>query len=250
MAYTLLGMRWGILGGPARLSSVKPLSMSPTSSHSPLLDMALMKLVLARPLRKRRTPSDVCCPFWSDSIRVPCEAVTYNRLDAAQCAIDWLDKKFLLPSYLREEAFPQGSLPAAGPLPILESQPQPIKRPSESTNGVPSPPPKRRTKGTNGTVDIEDENLPATQRVQALCHSMGMKAPRYDLTSADSRVNYLFNGYPDFGDDEHDFPEDLGRVTGIAGRENARQEIAVLVLTYLRNLYRERAAQHAELTGL
>lgn len=250
MASTLLEMRWEIPGGPARLSSVKPSSMSPTSFHSPLLDMDLMKLVLARPLRKRRTPSDVCCPFWSDRTCIPSDAVTDNRLDAAKCAIDWLDKKFLLPSYLREEAFPPSSSPAAGPLPIPESQPQPIKRPSESTNGVLSPPLKRKIKGTNGTVDVEDENLPATQRVQALCHSMGLNAPRYDLTPADPRVNYLFNGYPDFGDDEDDFPEDLGRVTAVAGKENARQEIAEQVLTYLRKLYRERAAQHAELTGL
>lgn len=176
--------------------------------------------------------------------------MTNIRVDAAQCAIDWLDKKFLLPSYLREEAFPQSSLPATGPLPILESQPQPIKRPSESTNGVISPPPKRKTKGTNGSVDVEDESLPATQRVQTLCHKLGLKAPRYDLTSADPRVNYLFNGYPDFGDDEDDFPEGLGRVTGVAGKENARQEIAELVLAHLRKLYRERAAQHSELTGV
>lgn len=250
MASTLLEMRWGILDGPVRLSSVKPSSMSPTSFRSPLLDMALMKVVLARPLRKRRTPSDVSCPFGSGRTCFPGEATINIRVDAAQCAIDWLDKKFLLPSYLRDEAFPQGSLPAAGPLPILESQPQPIKRPSESTNGVISPPPKRKTKGTNGAVDVEDENLPATQRVQTLCHKLGLNAPRYVLTSADSRVNYLFNGHPDFGDDEDDFPEGLGRVTGVAGKENARQEIAELVLTYLRKLYQERAAQHAESTGL
>lgn len=176
--------------------------------------------------------------------------MTDNRLDAAKCAIDWLDKKFLLPSYLREEAFPQSSSPAAGPLPIPESQPQPIKRPSESTNGVLSPPLKRKTKGTNGTVDVEDEDLPATQRVQALCHRMGLNAPRYDLTPADPRVNYLFNGHPDFGDDEVDFPEGLGRVTRVAGKENARQEIAELVLAHLREVYRERAAQHLELTAV
>lgn len=72
---------------------------------------------------------------------------------------------------------------------------------------------------------------------------MGLKAPTYVLTPADPRVNYVFNGYPDFGDDEGTFPEDLGRVTGVSGRDSARQEIADLVLAHLRGLHQERAAE-------
>lgn len=157
-------------------------------------------------------------------------------LDAAKCAIDWLDKKSLLPSNLRYFAFPQGTLP------VLQSQP--AKLSSEDTNGVLLPPPKRKAKGTTGTVDVNDDSLPATQRVSTLCQSMGLTAPSYKLTHADSSLNYLYDGYPDFGDDEDSFnlPEGLGRITGVCGKDMAKQEMAEQLLPHLLSMYRERMA--------
>lgn len=125
-------------------------------------------------------------------------------------------------------------------------QSQSAKRPSEGTNDVLSPPPKRKTKGTNGTVDVEDDNLPATQRVSVLCQSMSLRAPSYRVTPADPRVNYVFNGYPDFGDDEDSFgfPEGLGQITNVCGKDAAKQEIAEKLLPHLLKMYRERTAQY------
>lgn len=160
-------------------------------------------------------------------------------IDAAKYAIDWLIKQSLMPSNLKDVTFLKNS-PATRAIPALQKQPE--KRPNEGPNGVLSPPPKRKTNGTTGVVDVDDESLPATQRVQALCHRMGLNAPKYVLNPADPRVNYVFNGYPDFGDDEGSFPEDLGRIEGVSGRDNARQEIAEQVLAHLYGEYQERAA--------
>lgn len=175
------------------------------------------------------------------------ETLPNAPVDAARCAIDWLIKKSLMPSNLRDVAFPKKHLSVARVFPELQSQPE--KRPNEGTNGVLSPPPKRKTKGTNGAVDVDDDRLPATQRVQTLCHSMGLKAPRYELTPTDPRVNYIFDGHPDFGDDGDNFPEDLGRVTGVDGKDNAKQQIAERLLAHLRGMHQERMAAFEFVSG-
>lgn len=173
-----------------------------------------------------------CCPAFAKKK----DAKQY----AAKYAIDWLIQQSLMPSNLRDVTFLK-QVPSARALHDLQGQPE--KRPSEGTNGVLSPPPKRQTQGTNGAVDVDDNSLSATQRVHDLCQSMGLKPPRYELTLADPRVNYVFDGYPDFGDDADSFPEDLGRITGVAGRDNAKQEIAEKVLPCLRDMHQNRAAE-------
>lgn len=170
------------------------------------------------------------------------ETVPDACADAAKCAIDWLVKQSLMPSNMQDVAFSKNALP------VLQSQPE--QRPNEWTNGVlSSPPPKRKTKGTTGAVGVDDNSIPATQRVQTLCHSLGLKAPRYELTPTDPRVNHVFDGRPDFGDDCDGFPEDLGRVTGVAGKDDARQQIAEQLLAYLRGMYRERKAAFELVSG-
>lgn len=168
------------------------------------------------------------------------EAVPDACIDAAKCAIDWLIQQSLMPSNLRDVTFSK-KLPSARALP--ERQGQPAKRPNEGTNGVLSPPPKRQTKGTNGAADADDDSVPATQRVHNLCQSMGLNPPRYELTVADPRANFVFDGYPDFGDDSDSLPEGLGRITGVAGRDNAKQEIAEKLLVHLREMHQKRAAE-------
>jgi hypothetical protein len=160
-------------------------------------------------------------------------------VDAAKCAIDWLDKRSLLSSDLRGFAFPKDTLPVL--------QDQPVKRPSEGSNGVLSPPPKRKTKGTTGIVDVEDDSLPATQRVSMLCQSMSLKAPTYVLTHADPSIPFIYNGHPDFGDDEDSFdlPEGLGQITGVTGKDGAKREMAEQLLPHLLRMYRERTADYA-----
>lgn len=145
-----------------------------------------------------------------------------------------------MPSNLRDVTFLKKS-PSSRALPGLQGQPE--KRPNEGTNGVLSPPPKRQTKGTAGAVDADDDGQSATKRVRDLCQSMGLNPPGYKLTPTDPRVNYVFDGYPDFGVDADSFPEDLGRITGVAGTNNAKQEIAKKLLVHLREMYQKRAAE-------
>ncbi|KAL1871349.1 hypothetical protein Daus18300_004715 [Diaporthe australafricana] len=165
---------------------------------------------------------------------------------AAKCAIEWLISQSLMPSNLQDVTFPKSHLPPPRPLPVLQSQP--AKRPNEDTNGGHTPPPKRMTKGTTGVVAVDDDSLPATQRVQALCHSMGLKAPSYNLTNSDPRVNYIFDGRPDFGDDSDNFPEDLGHVTHVLGKDSAKQEIAEILLKHLMKMHQERRAEYEGFT--
>lgn len=168
------------------------------------------------------------------------ETVPDACIDAAKNAIDWLIQQSLMPSNLRDVTFLK-KVPSSRAIPELQRQTE--KRPNEGTNGVLSPPPKRQTKGTTGAVDADDDRIPATQRVHNLCQSMGLNPPRYELTLADPRVNYVFDGYPDFGDDADSFPEDLGRIFGVAGTNNAKQEIAEKVLVHLREMHQKRAAE-------
>lgn len=198
-------------------------------------------------------------------------------IDAAKCAVDWLIKQSLMPSNLEGVTFQKRQFSAARPLSHLkkqsetqsetqseippekqpETQPetQPEKQPEKRSNegdSVPSPPPKRMAKETNtstGIAEVDDENLPATQRVQALCHSMKLGAPTYILILADPSVDNVFNGHPDFGDDEDSFPEDLGWVEGVTGKENAKKEIAKKLLVHLLDLYQKRVAELESHTG-
>lgn len=151
-----------------------------------------------------------------------------------------------MPSNLQDVTFPKTHLPPPRPLPVLQSQP--AKRPNEDTSGGLTPLPKRKTKGTAGVVYMGDDSLPATQRVQTLCHSMGISAPTYVLTNTDPRVNYIFDGHPDFGDDSDHFPEDLGHITGVPGKDSAKQEIAEILLQHLMKMHQERAAEYEGLT--
>jgi hypothetical protein len=157
---------------------------------------------------------------------------------AAKCAIDWLDQNSLLPFDTQHFATPQGTLP------VLQSQP--TKRSSEGTNGTVSPPPKRKAKGTAGVVDVNDESLPATQRVSTLCQRMGLTAPSYKITHSDSSLNHIYDGYADFGDDEDSIglPEGLGRVTGACGKHMAKQMMAEQVLPHILSMYRVRTADY------
>lgn len=173
------------------------------------------------------------------------EHVSNARVDAAKCALDWLDKKSLLPSHLRRMAFHQSNVPTTGPLSVLQNQNQQAKRPSEVTNGVLSPPPpKRKATGTNGVVDDDDAaGLTAIERVKNLCPKLGLRAPIPRATLADPNVTNVFDGYPDFGDDEGSFPEDLGRVTGVTGEANTKLAVSEKVLVYLLDLYQKREAE-------
>lgn len=175
------------------------------------------------------------------------EPVSNARADAAKCALDWLDKKSLLPFHLGQMVFGQSYVPTAGPFPVLQKQSQQAKRPSEGTNGVlspPPPPPKRRAQEIPGAVDDDDDaNLPATDRVRNLCPKLGLKVPIYRIALTDPNITTVFDGYPDFGDDEGSIPEDLGRVTGITGKANTKQAVSEKVLVYLVDLHHKRAAE-------
>ncbi|KAK7740551.1 hypothetical protein SLS53_005395 [Cytospora paraplurivora] len=175
----------------------------------------------------------------------------------AKCAVDWLIAHLLMPSNLLDVTFPKGYVPtrlgsaspqssssssSSPPPPPPPSTKQPADKEGPKDNGVQLPPQPRSSKGAS-TVDFEDDSLPATQRVTALCRILGMQAPRYSITRSNPDVDKYFDGRPDFGSDPHHIPEGLGRVMWVVGSEKARQAVAGYVLDYLLTIYHERKRQ-------
>ncbi|POS80127.1 hypothetical protein DHEL01_v201463 [Diaporthe helianthi] len=148
---------------------------------------------------------------------------------AAMCAMAWLAKNDLLPPHLRNSVVPQETIPVI--------QGQPAKRPTEGNGGVLPPPPKRKA---------NDDSLPATQRISMLCHKMGLRPPSYKLTPAHDGTNCIYNGYVDFAEDEdtYDLPEDVGKVTGVMGKDTAKHDMAEQLLPHILKMYRERSEDY------
>lgn len=157
---------------------------------------------------------------------------------AARCALIWLAKHDLLPPDLLCAVAPREAIPVV--------QSQPAKGPTEGSKAVLSPPSKRKAKGNNSSVNVYDDSLPATQRVSMLCQDMGLKAPSYKLTLAHDGINCIYNGYVDFAEDEdaYNLPEDVGRITGVMGKDTARHNMAEQLLPHILKMHRERCEDY------
>lgn len=141
-----------------------------------------------------------------------------------------------MPSNLKDVTFPKGQQLSRVTLSSF------IKSSSttEDPSGAPSPAARRRAKGTSGVVDFNDDSLPATQRVTALCSQLSTATPRYVITRSTPGVDRYYDGYPDFGHENGIMPEGLGHVRRVEGHEKARLAVASLVLEHLICEYRER----------
>ncbi|KAK3333421.1 hypothetical protein B0T19DRAFT_399106 [Cercophora scortea] len=92
----------------------------------------------------------------------------------------------------------------------------------------------------SGSIDVHDDNIPATQRVIEMCKRLGIKAPGYPLVPSSTDQNCFFSGGPDFGEDGYMVPHHIGRITNCYGRKFAREKIAEDVLVYLFKIEDER----------
>ncbi|KAK0630732.1 hypothetical protein B0T17DRAFT_616349 [Bombardia bombarda] len=106
------------------------------------------------------------------------------------------------------------------------------------------------TTTTTPTIDVHDDDIPATKRVNEMCSRLGIVPPQYQLTVSsgdDESAGGFFSGYPTFGVDSVQMPDGLGRVTNCYSRKMTREKIAEEVLVYLLTVEAERAAAAEEL---
>lgn len=177
-----------------------------------------------------------------------------TQTDAAKCAVDWLIQHSYMPSNLKDVTFPRGHQPVRFVRPSSsESSAEDSAGEDGGEDGgggnsgpATPPPPKKARKGPPSAADINDESLPATERVAALCTEMGMQPPVYRLDRSIPGTERYYDGYPDFGLENGSMPDGLGRVRKVEGRERARARIAEAVLGHLLSVYRERLSMFEE----
>jgi len=145
--------------------------------------------------------------------------VTFSRKKDAKryvskLAIDWLiDNKFM---------------PADGtvrfPKPVAAPQAAKIIGP-QITNAAPNPP---RAKGES-----------FAGQVPALCMKLGFSPPKYEIERV-STLTPLYSGYAHFPGDPRIEEGKIGEVRDVHGQKNAKEQIAVEVVTFLKSIEAQR----------
>lgn len=136
---------------------------------------------------------------------------------AAKCTVEWLIEKGLMPGN------GCATFPKDAPMPALQSLP---------------------TDSVAGEVDLDleiDNSMPATQRVPPLCTRLGLKPPSYQLQQHPS-IPSLFSGHAEF-DGGLQGATQLGHVSDVYTKKNAKEKIASIVLQHLLKIQAEREAQ-------
>jgi len=140
---------------------------------------------------------------------------------AAKKAVDWLIENKYMPA--------DGSIkfPKAPPPPPAPK----VKRAETSTSG-------------SGSSSAGLPTTTAASQVPILCNTLGFTAPRYTLTQENKAVP-LYDGYADFqGDPRIDGP--VGKVMGVFGQKRAKEQIAEQVLSFLKDIERQRKGEILE----
>ena len=96
-----------------------------------------------------------------------------------------------------------------------------------------SPPPNPKDDGTSA--------VSCSAQVPCICHRLGFSPPRYVITPVLPNTP-LWNGYADFGSDPR-IEGKVGEVKDIYGRKNAKEEVAKLVLSFMKDIERQRVTE-------
>lgn len=205
---------------------------------------------------------------------------------AAKCCVDWLMSERYMPSDGNNVAFPPGAVgvkhfePDSAQVPSGRTEKEDARGVGASVNAPSSA--ARRTqelvaaqdvdvggvrldeggapganRGNNGAgngnkkggaseIDVHDEDIPITKRVEAMCRRLGLITPRYIITPSPKDGNY-YDGYADFGADACRIPEEVGRNEFVYSKTFTKIAIAEKVLKRLFEMEAERAGEHDEL---
>lgn len=149
------------------------------------------------------------------------------RKYAAKCCVEWLvANNHLLPA-------PAGSKEGGGYGFI-----------------VPKLSKKRKVDSDQESIDkqLEEEGgLSPMQRVIELCNRLGMSIPRYEMLQIGGEGGGLWSGYMDWGRDQLDVPDKLGKVDKVFGKRACKEAMAEEALVFLRGLERKREGELARL---
>jgi len=108
---------------------------------------------------------------------------------------------------------------------------------------------KKSRSTSSSALDLawaRDDRISATSRVAVLCKHLGLNIPTYRMTLSGPRGN-LWTGAPDFGVDNMLVPHDLGCISLVWGKEQAKQKMAEELLPFLLELYVRRQAKAKDL---
>lgn len=141
---------------------------------------------------------------------------------AAKKAVDWLIENKHMPS--------DGSIKFPKPIP----PPQPKKIKSQSSGHPPA------TQGP--TAPATGPSF--TSQVPDLCYRLGFSVPRYRITQPIPDTP-LWDAYADFGGDPR-IDGKVGVVRGIYGQKKAKEACAELVVSFLKDIERQRSQNEEE----
>ncbi|KAH6719762.1 hypothetical protein BKA61DRAFT_472611 [Leptodontidium sp. MPI-SDFR-AT-0119] len=89
----------------------------------------------------------------------------------------------------------------------------------------------------------DDAQTSYTSQVPELCIRLGFGVPRYVITPyLDIPNNAFWNGYADFGHDPR-IDGKIGEVENVYGKKSAKEQVAKLVVLFLRDIERQRLAK-------
>lgn len=180
------------------------------------------------------------------------------RQYAAKCCIDWLVSLNRMPDP-RSSGMPKTQkAPKVDPIEaLLLSLSTTSEAPSSGVHAVGQPPPSSQLASptskdlivSGDSMNVYDDRIPTTQRVQEMCRRLGIQAPKYELISDGNVKNPLWSGYPDFGADKDQVPREVGVIQNIFPKKLAKQMIAEEVLSFLLQKEAERDAQYAAMVA-
>jgi hypothetical protein len=121
--------------------------------------------------------------------------------------------------------------------------------PSDGSVRFPKPPPpvqvaqskKRNSTSPSDRTPANGAQITTTYAAQIppLCYKLGFAPPRYEITRAKADDVPFFNGYADFGADPR-IEGKVGEVFNVYGQKRAKEQIAEVVLSFLKDIERQR----------
>ncbi|KAK4224158.1 hypothetical protein QBC38DRAFT_371644 [Podospora fimiseda] len=160
---------------------------------------------------------------------------------AAKCCIEWLMKERYMPMGGASVSFLKGTQG------VRHFQPKILPVPEEDRGGArlgggPVP------TGKEYKMDVHDEDIPATKRVEEMCRRLGLVSPKYVVTPNLDNEAY-FDGYADFAADAGRISTKETKVKFIYSRTFTRHAIAEKVLGILFEIEKKRKEICDEVAG-
>jgi len=171
-----------------------------------------------------------CIAVIAESVRNFGDGMSFSKKKdakkyASKKAVDWLIDRNYMPAD-GTVRFPKvQQLPQLPPKPKVSVQPN---------NSVPSP--------STSTLSDSGKTKSWASQVPELCTRLGFDIPTYEITKT-SETQSFYNGHAHFGGDPRIVGK-IGIVQNIFGQKKAKEEIAQELVSFLKDIERQRLEQH------